>query len=176
MYIPDSVLKNIEKKPTDNDYIYGAEQMYKRLSSITEETYLDIDMSMLANALEMYYKGVLDASGLNIDSYLMKTHSLNELYREISVRISPLGNETTENDKRELRHYLNDLTALYVDARYHYAQTPYEDFDKNRLFLSNQRERCMTMLDPSKSWEVSVKREKNNLPLKKYEPSGEEIE
>lgn len=175
MYIPDSVLKTIEKKPTDNDYIYGAEQMFKRLSSITEESYLCIDMSMLANTLELYYKGVLEASGLNIDPYLMEeSHSLSRLYAEVSSRITPLGNESSRDEQREKNNFLKNISALYIDARYHNAYTSYEDFCKCRIFLNDQRERCMTLLDPSKAWNKEIKIiENNKLPHKEYVPTDD---
>lgn len=177
MYIPDSVIKNLETRPTDNDYIYAAEDMYEDLMSRTEENYKNYHMAVLANTLELYYKGVLQASGLSVDEHLMKkSHSLNTLYREISDRIQPLNNLQTESEKRDMRHFLFELSALYTDARYHYAQTSYEEFDKSRQFLSDQRKRCMTMLDPSMEWDkVKAKAETNNLPVVKYEPSSDAI-
>ena len=44
MYIPDSVIKNLETRPTDNDYIYAAEDMYEDLMSRTEENYKNFHM------------------------------------------------------------------------------------------------------------------------------------
>ncbi len=173
MHIPDSVMKNIEKKPTDNELIYAAEDMYEDLCSKTEETYKNFHMSVLANALELYYKGVLKASGLSVDDYIMnESHSLNVLYSEISSRIRPLGNESTRGEVRDMKEYLRNLSSLYIDARYHNAQTSYEDFNKCRTFLENQRRRCMSMLDPSMAWDKpAVKKEANNLPIAPYEPS-----
>ena len=175
MYIPDSILKNIEKKPTDNDYIYTAEDMYKDIMSKNEDTYKNFHMAVLANALELYYKGVLEASGLNVDRMLIEeSHNLYRLYSEISTRIQPLTNESTMGEKRELREYLRNLSTLYIDARYHNAQTSYEDFDKCRQFLDNQRSRCMSLLDPSMEWnKPRIKPEPNNLPISSYEPSKE---
>lgn len=171
MFIPESVLQSVEKRPIDNDYIYGAEEMYDDLMSRDQNTYKNFHMSILANALEMYYKGVLQASGLIVPENMMKNHHLAVLYDEISSRITPLGNETTTQEKREVRLFLNNLSHLYIDAKYHHAQTSYEDFQKCRLFLSNQRERCMSLLDPTRSWDTKKKIEPNNLPKTPYEPS-----
>lgn len=178
MYIPDNILKCVQKLPTDNDKIYGAEQMYARLSSITRETYLDIDMAMVANCLELYYKGVLEASGLSVDPMLLnKSHSLNRLYQEITNRIIPLGNEKTPSEIRDMNMFLSDLSCLYIDARYHNAQTPFEDFEKCRAFVSAQREKCMSLLDPSRAWDkASGTREGNAaFPLASYEPSEDAV-
>lgn len=175
MYIPESVLKNMERKPTDNDFIYGAEEMYEDIMSRDENTYRNYHMAVLANTLEMYYKGVLSASGLNLDEHLMKeSHSLAALNEEISTRIQPLNNATTTGDKKALREYLHTLSALYIDARYHHAQTSFDDFDKCRQFLTDQRRRCMSLLDPSMEWDKPrAKTESNKLPIAPYEPSQE---
>ncbi len=176
MFIPESVLESVEKRPIDNDYIYGAEEMYDDLTSRDQNTYKNFHMSILANALEMYYKGVLQASGLQISDYVMSSHNLYPLYSEIATRISPLGNETTPQEKRDVRTFLNNLTHLYIDAKYHHAQISYEDFQKCRTFLTNQRERCMSLLDPTRSWDVKKKTEPNNLPKAPYKPSEDAME
>lgn len=177
MIIPDSVLNKIEKKPIDNEKIYVAEEMYEDLMSRTKETYRYYQMAVLANTLELYYKGLLDASGLIVSEHLMKeSHDLCALNSEISSRIQDINNCKSQGEERSLRSYLRELSGLYIDARYHNAQTSFEDFDKCRQYLTIQREKCMSLLDPSRSWDKPpIKYESNNLPCKDYKPSEDAI-
>ncbi len=175
MYIPEKVLNKIEKRHTDNDKIYVAEDMYNDIMSDTKETYKSYHMSVLANALELYYKGVLEESGLNIaDSLMNESHDLYRLNSEISSRIQELDVCDTKSDERALRYFLRDLSALYIDSRYHFAQTSYEDFCKCRDYLKIQRDKCMSLLDPSRKWDKQKQIiEANNLSTKSYTPSEE---
>ena len=61
--------------------------MWKRLNDVKNKKvdFIDPDMSMLANTLELYYKGMLEASGLEINDHLLnETHNLYTLYSEIN--------------------------------------------------------------------------------------------
>ena len=179
MIIPDSVINQLQKKPTDNEKIYVAEDMYEDIMSKTRDTYKNYHMSVLANALELYYKGVLEASGLQVDPYLMKkSHSLHTLHAEIESRIGVMLDVcNSKSEERALHQFLVDLSSLYIDARYHFAQTSYEDFCKCRTYLEHQRDKCMSLLDPSRAWDKPKPViEKNNLPVKPYNPSREALE
>ncbi|MBR3517932.1 MAG: hypothetical protein IKN07_01800 [Lachnospiraceae bacterium] len=177
MIIPDSVLNQLQRKPTDNSKIYVAEDMFDDLESKTEQTYKNYHMSILANDLELYYKGVLEASGLNVAESLMKeSHDLYRLHSEISTRIQPLDVCNSRSEEHALKQFLRDISALYIDARYDYAQTSYDDFCKCRKYLEIQRDKCMSLLDPSRAWDKPKPvMEKNNLPVKPYEPSADAI-
>lgn len=178
MIIPDSILKSVEKKPTDNDKIYAAEDMYKRLKLVVNEDipYFNFDMATLANSLELYYKGYLEASGLNLDRHLMnESHSLSSLFTEISTRIEPPADVSSPSASRDMRMFLKNLSALYIDARYNNAQISFDEFKKCFQFLTSQRNYVMGRLDPSRAWDkvnnniFESNKLSNNIPV--YEPS-----
>lgn len=163
MIIPSAVLNAVTKLPTDNDFIYGAEALYTRMKDVEAGvcSYICPDMATLANMVEMYYKGMLASSGLKVDSYLLeKTHSLSALHSEISTRIVELSPGLSKTDRYSTRKFLDDLSAMYIDARYHNAQPTFEEFKACFAWAKKQREIIMSTLDPERSWDKD-KSEKN---------------
>ena len=151
MIIPDSVLSSIPKKASDNIYIFSANDMYTRLRDILNKKvdFIPQDMSMLANAAELYYKGFIVASGIAVDDEVLhKSHSLNTL---VSVIEQNVCNLTTSRDKETLRDrrvFLNDLTDLYYSTRYRFSQPSFDDFKKCMEWLTKQRDFIIETLDP----------------------------
>ena len=94
MLIPESIIKATPKDPTNNEFFHNANMMWKRLELIRndEVPFLDFDMATLANAIELYYKGFIKASGTNVPKSLMEeSHSLVRLTEQIEAQIMPLS-------------------------------------------------------------------------------------
>ena len=166
MVIPSNVMKSIEKKPTDNNFIYGAEMLYKRLSDVIagKVEYCFYDMATAANCLEMYYKGMLEASGCNVSPTVMyESHNLKELYNLVCIECIPLTPNADIQTQRDIGRFLKELSAEYINARYN-ASCPLESEFKGVMeFITSHREKIMSTLDPDRSWD-------SNKPKQEYVP------
>lgn len=151
MNIPSCILNSINKDIMDNNFFYGAEQMWQRLTDVKNKKvqYFDIDMSMLANCIECYYKGFLEASGVTVPEHIMKEgHNLLRLTDEIESRICPLQYNMTKSEDRDRRNFLWDLSHKYIDCRYNHEQVSFEDFLKCYNWVNKQRDLIFNTLKP----------------------------
>lgn len=151
MNIPSCITSAIHKDVMDNDFFYGAEQMWTRLTDVRtgKVEYLNIDMSLLANFVECYYKGFLQASGVPVPERIMKeTHSLLRLTEEIETRICPLQYGMSRTEERDRRNFLNDLSDKYIDCRYRNEQVSKEDFFKCYDWAKGQKGKIEDYLRP----------------------------
>lgn len=159
MVIPSCVKNVVTKTSLDNNFIYGADSMWGRLGMVREEKipYIPQDVSMLANTLEMYYKGLIESSGIKVQESLLKqSHSLSRLYDEIDNRIKEIIPNQSKSDRRNMKMFLNDLSALYIDARYENAQPSFQEFCDCYDFVKTQREFVIELLSGPKSYEPSA--------------------
>lgn len=126
MIIPDSITKMIQKKPTDNNYFYHADENMKRLSEIYEGkvSYISSDLSLLINTLEMYYKGYLQSKldegiGYKLPAgFLTENHDLFKLADEITDNFIPLFSKDTVGDINSAENFYRHLRHYYTAARY----------------------------------------------------------
>lgn len=167
MIIPDSVVKSIPSKPIDNNFIYCAMDMWERIEEISEGKvkFQNFDMALLANCMELFYKGLLQSSGLKVSEHLMNnSHSLYTLHNEIENRIMSLSGTMTIQERRDYNNFLKDLSDMYISTRYSYEQSSLEEFQKCVIWARNQRDIIMNTLDPTKEWKTRFIKETNNLP------------
>lgn len=168
MLIPSCITNAVTKSPMDNNYFYGAEQMWERLTAIKNGSvkYLNIDMSLLANCVECYYKGFLVAAGVNVPETVLKTsHSLLRLTEEIESRICPLQYNLSRTDERDRRNFLNDLSSKYITCRYNNEQVPKEDFLQCYAWAEKQREIVIKTLQPPKEPQMQPPTEEMEIDL-----------
>lgn len=149
--IPSCITNAIHKDVMDNNFFYGAEQMWQRLTDVKEGKvpYLNIDMALLANFMECYYKGFLLASGVNVPAHIMnESHSLVRLTEEIESRICPLQYNMSKTEERDRRNFLFDLGSKYIDCRYNNEQVSKEDFLQCYEWAKKQKELIHNILKP----------------------------
>lgn len=167
MLIPDSVMKAIPNKPADNNFIYSATDMWKRLEEIADGKvqFQNFDMALLANCVELYYKGMLQSSGLKVSEHLMQnSHSLYALHNEIENRIMSLTGTLTIGERRDYNNFLKDLSDMYISTRYNNVQVTFDEFKKCLNWARAQRDTVMNTLDPTGEWKKKFIKEENNLP------------
>ena len=151
MYIPECITNAVKPTFTDNDYFYGADDMWSRLIHVKDGTvpFISQDMSMLANVMELYYKGLLKASGMTVPRHLIEeSHSLVALVDEIESRITPLSGSLSRQDERNRRNFLMDLSDLYIKTRYNHKQATFEEFCKCMIWAEKQKEIVKEILNP----------------------------
>lgn len=131
MNIPSSIRNSLTKGPMDNQYFYNGSEMWERLCDVRDKKipFIRQDMAMLANVIELYYKGLIQSSGIKVDPHLLNTsHSLLALTIEIENRIMPLSAPLTRTEDRDRRNFLNDLSNMYIGTRYDGLHADYDDF------------------------------------------------
>ena len=152
MNIPSCITSAIKKDVFANDYFYGADQLWERLTEVRRGRvkYINADMSMLANCVELYYKGLLYASKVKVPEDVMKeSHSLLRLTDEIETKICPLQYNMTLSERRDRKNFLIDLGAKYITCRYHNEQVSREDFCKCYDWAKGQKEIIKEILAPN---------------------------
>ncbi len=151
MNIPSCITNAIIKSPLDNDYFYGASEMWERLSDVRNNKvkYLNIDMALLANYIECLYKGFLLSSGVNVSEHVMKeSHSLLRLTEEIETKICPLQHNLSRTEERDRRFFLMDLSEKYISCRYYNEQVSFDDFCKCFDWAKIQKDVIHNILNP----------------------------
>ena len=150
MYIPDVVKAAVVKSPLDNNYFYGAEQMWDRLTKIRNDEieYLNIDMSMLANCVELLYKGFLTAAGIDVAVSVGITHNLCTLVTEIEKKICPLQYIENQADLKKRKIFLDELSKKYLSTKYYNDQVTKEEFQACYDWAAKQRQLIMDYLIP----------------------------
>lgn len=151
MLIPDSIIKATPKDPTNNEFFHNADMMWKRLKLIRNDEipFLDFDMATLANAIELYYKGFIKASGTNVPKSLMEeSHSLVRLTEQIEAQIMPLSAPLSRSEERDRRNFLFDLQNMYIDARYRYVDVDKRDFNHCFDWAEKQKNLILETLKP----------------------------
>ncbi len=131
MNIPSSIRNSLTKSPMDNQYFYNGSEMWERLCAVRDKQipFVRQDMSMLANVVELYYKGLIISSGIKVDPHLLNaSHSLLALTIEIENRIMLLSAPLTRTEDRDRRNFLNDLSNMYIGTRYNGTPASYDDF------------------------------------------------
>ena len=116
--------------------------------------YLDIDMSLLVNCLECYYKGLLTASDVNTPDYIIKQgHNLLRLTEEIETKTGHyLQYNRSSSDLRDRRIFLTDLSKNYIGCRYNHVQIDKSIFLQCYAWLEKQRH---LVLDIVKTYETN---------------------
>jgi len=173
MIIPDSVIAAVPKSPLANDFIYGANKMWERLTLVHDGTipYLAYDMATLANAVEMYYKGFIEVSGGEAlekasKNLMENSHSLIALTKHIEEYITYLSSDRSYSARDERFKFLKNLSSAYLDGRYHMfaieANVSKEDFDKCFEWASKQRQFILDMiLPPTKDQDKILSKEED---------------
>lgn len=162
MIIPDCIKNAVTKLPTDNDYFYGADMIWSRLEKVRNNQidYIPYDMATLSNCLEMYYKGIIEASGIIISEHTMKeSHYLPELFSQVNERIVPLIPNMDRTQDREVRIFLKNVSEMYISTRYKNAQPSFDDFCAVYDFVEKQRELIFnTLLPPKEKYDMDIDR------------------
>lgn len=90
MNIPSSIRNSLTKGPMDNQYFYNGSEMWERLCDVRDKKipFIRQDMAMLANVIELYYKGLIQSSGIKVDPHLLNTsHSLLALLLKLRIEL-----------------------------------------------------------------------------------------
>ena len=173
MNIPNSVMKMVEKKPTDNAYFYKAEQAWNRLTDIKNNKidYIDDDYSMLINTLERFYKGLLQSKLDNKEGYslppgfMTADHDFIKIVDEIERNFTSLYNIETQSDYRDRNNFLKDLRHSYTSSRYN-ENPKKEDFDKLYDVVKSQKELVYDYLLDNKNKKLTdFEQEENYVDL-----------
>lgn len=140
--------------PIDHNYLLSAEQMYKNLEEIYDgnATYYPHHMGMLANTIELYYKGIVALSVPKMSAYTKESHNLAHLYSEVTTHIMGIYPNLSRYEENALYDYLKELSNLYIESRYFGANTSKASFDESMKFVREQRDFVMSLVDPTKSW------------------------
>ncbi len=86
-------------------------------------------MSTLSNCIELFYKGLIQASGVSYpDSLMNESHSLVRLTEFIEAKIMPLSAPMSKRQEYERRDFLRSLQDMYIDARYGSVDVSFSDF------------------------------------------------
>ena len=158
MNIPNSIKNAVTKSPMDRTEFYNAEEMWNRLCIVKAEKvpFIKQDMAMLANTVELYYKGLILASGIKVSDHLMcESHSLYALTNEIENRIMPLSAPLSRTEERDRRNFLMDLSSMYIDARYRSVDVDFDEFKTCMEWAENQIRLIKESLLPPKNEEPS---------------------
>lgn len=158
MNIPNSIKNSVVKSPLDRVEFYNAEEMWARLQFVKEQKvpFIKQDMATLANTVELYYKGLIKASGIKVSEHLMcESHSLYALTNEIENRIMPLSAPLSRTEERDRRNFLMDLSSMYIDARYRSVDVDFEEFKTCMDWAENQIRLIRESLLPPKNEEPS---------------------
>lgn len=151
MFIPDSVKNAMPKDPTNNTFFHNADMMWKRLELIRNDEieFIDCDMAILSNVVELYYKGFIIASGIRVpESLINESHSLVRLTEQIETQIMPLSAPLSKTDERDRRNFLFDLQNMYIDARYGYVDVTKKDFNYCFDWAKKQKDLILETLKP----------------------------
>lgn len=141
-------------KPEEHNYLIGAENMYKSLKEVLDgkTNYYPHHMGILANTIELYYKGIIALSIPKMSSYTKESHNLPHLYSEVTTHIMDIYPGISRYEENALYDYLKELSDLYIESRYLGAIVSKESFVESMDFLREQREFVMGLVDPTKSW------------------------
>lgn len=147
----------------EHNYLSNAEKMYRSLEEVYsgKATYYPHHMSILANTVELYYKGLIALSIPKISSFTKECHNLVHLYDEISKNIMDIYPCISQYEKNALYDYLKELGDLYISARYYEKSVSVDGFNSSMQFLREQRDFVMGMIDPTKSWKKDEVLESN---------------
>jgi len=158
MQIPDFIMEDIQKKPTDNAYFYHAEDAFKRMTVVNNKhiDYCFDDYSVLINTLERYYKGYIQSKLDSIPEYkipidfLTRGHNIKELVEEIECNFIPLSKELDKNERNIRRHFFDCLKKMYTASRYSEYPT-FTEFQELYRFVEKQREIILNDLKKEKT-------------------------
>lgn len=151
--------------PENHNYLLSAEQMYKNLEEIYDgkANYYPHHMGMLANTIELYYKGIIALSVPKMSSYTKECHNLAHLYSEVTTHIMDIYPNLSRYEENALYDYLKELSDLYIESRYMGANASKESFDESMKFVREQRDFVMSLVDPTKSWQKEDNLNKNEI-------------
>lgn len=160
----DGTLKDGES-PKNHNYLLSAEKMYKSLEEIYDgkANYYPHHMGMLANTIELYYKGIIALSIPKMSSYTKGCHNLVHLYSEVTTHIVGIYPNLSAYEENSLYDYLKELSDLYIGSRYFGASASKDSFDESIKFVREQRDFVMSFVDPTKSWKKEDIFEKDKI-------------
>lgn len=149
----------------DHNYLLSAEDIYKSLEEVAngKVAYRSHYMSLLANAVELYYKGIVALSDKTMSAYTRECHNLAHLYSEITTHIMPIYPVTSRYEENAIYDYLKELSDLYIESRYLGASVSKNSFEESMVFLREQRDFVMSLVDPTKSWKKEDIFEKDKI-------------
>lgn len=138
----------------NHSYLVSAEAMYRSLEEVLngKSTFFPHHMSMLANTMELYYKGIVALSNKRMSSYTRECHNLVHLYSEVTSHVMEIYPGISRYEENSIYNYLKELGELYIDSRYYGAKVSRESFEESMVFLREQRDFVMSLVDPTKSW------------------------
>lgn len=168
MYIPESVIKQVDKAsdPMDNRYFNHALSALNSLNKVTEDFYCYDDVSRAANVLERLYKGLLYAAEsknewyqLPEQDFLNNDHDILKVLIEIRHSFPEVFPRESRDEWRATQRFLIDLRKAYSESRYE-TYPPYNEFCAIRRYVNQQKdyiEEYIKSGELEKSFEDTIK-------------------